>query len=105
VSSRSIVLGLTLVATSAPVAAAKPQPVRTPEDAIAAVKRVLKKNTKKCKLDWARVDAEGYAGKWDVDVTIRASRAGNGIAHWKIGYGYPIATNKLAKSLAKGCGR
>ena len=104
-SSRSIVLGLTLAAIAAPAVAAASPPTRTPEDAIAAVKKILNKNTKKCKLDWARVDAEGYAGKWDVDVTVRSSRSGDGRASWKIGYGYPVAQNKLAKKIANGCGR
>ena len=104
-SSRSIVLGLTLAATAAPLAAAAPPPTRTPEDAIVAVKKVLNKNTKKCKLDWARVDAQGYAGKWDIEVTVRSSKSGGGSARWKIGYGYPVAQNKLAKKIANGCGR
>src|SRR5689334_2510607 len=105
VSSRSLVLGLTIAAMSAPVAAAQPPPVRTPEDAIAAVKRVLRKHDKDCKLDWSRIDAQGYAGRWRVDVTVRSSRAGAGVAKWRIGDGFPIASNKLARAVSHGCGR
>src|SRR4051812_26018536 len=103
VSRRSIALGLTLAAVMATSAVADPPPARTPEDAIAAVKRAIKKRTKQCRLDWSRVDASGYAGNWTVDVTVRSSRAGKGVGRWTIGYGYPVARNKLAKAIAGGC--
>ena len=105
VSSRALILGLTIAATAAPAMADQPPPVRTPKQAIAAVKRVLKQNTRKCGLDWARTDAEGYAGNWKVSVTVRSSRAGAGVARWLIGDGYPVARNGLAKKIAHGCGR
>ena len=102
-SSRGFILGITLAAVSAPAIAAEPPPVRTPQDAIAAVKKVLNKNDRACNLDWSRADASGYAGNWKIDVTVRASRAGAGVAKWGIGDGYPVARNKLAKAIAHRC--
>src|SRR3954468_11513938 len=105
VSSRTLVLGLTIAATATPAMADQPPPVRTPQQAIGAVKRVLKQNTRKCLLDWARADAEGYAGNWKGKVPFPPPPSGAGLGQWLIGDGYPVARNALAKNIAHGCSR
>jgi hypothetical protein len=89
--------------SAAAVAAAPPPAYETPQEAIAAIKRVLRKSQVACATDWARIDATGYQGAWTIDVRIRASDAGKGVARWRIGKGWPTAANPLAKALAKSC--
>lgn len=86
-----------------PVQAATAPPTRTPQDAVAIVKRIVNRHMQPCDLDWARIDAEGFEGNWNVDVKVRSSRAGKGIARWHIGRSWPIARNKLAKAISYDC--
>lgn len=101
-SRRFLLVGLIALVAGPAVAATPPDP-QTPEDAIAVVKRILKKSVKACATDWATIDVVGFRGDWKIDVRIRDSAAGRGQAKWKIGKGWPVATNALAKALAKGC--
>ena len=92
-----------LVAAFAAPAAAEPPAYETPQDAVAAIKKILKRTMKPCATDWARIDAVGFESAWTVDVRIRGSEAGKGLARWRIGEGWPMAANPLARALAKGC--
>lgn len=94
---------LVAVFAAIPGTAATPPPTETPQDAVAAVKRVLKRSLTGCRTDWARIDAVGYEGSWTVEVRIRDSKAGKGTAVWFIGDGWPRAKNALAKAIAHGC--
>jgi hypothetical protein len=105
VSSRGAFIGVLIAVAAAPSLAATAPPTRDPQDAVAIVKRILNRHMKACRLDWARVDAEGFEGNWNIDVKIRASRAGKGIARWHIGTSWPIARNKLAKAIVHDCPR
>ncbi len=97
-----MIAALLALCCAAPAVAAPPA-YETPQDAVAAIKRILKKSETRCATDWARIDAIGFEGAWQIDVRIRGSKAGKGRAQWKIGEGWPVATNPLAKALAKGC--
>jgi hypothetical protein len=92
---------LAVCAVSAPAATAPP--TRTPQDAVAIVKRIVVRHSKPCHLDWARIDAEGYKGNWNIDVKIRRSRSGKGIARWHIGKSWPFASNRLATAITHDC--
>jgi hypothetical protein len=94
-----------LAAATAPAFAASAPPIDEPQDAVAIVKRIVTRHMKPCKLDWARIDAEGFKGNWNIDVKVRSSRAGKGIARWHIGKNWPIARNKLAKAISHDCPR
>ncbi|MCW2989433.1 MAG: hypothetical protein JWM73_27 [Solirubrobacterales bacterium] len=100
---RTLLIATTALCIAAPATAATPPPADTPQQAVDAVKTVLKRTMKACHTDWARIDAVGYAGSWKVTVKVRASDAGEGTARWFIGKGWPAAKNALAKSLAAGC--
>ena len=100
---RSGVIALLSLALAVPAAAAPAPDYETPQDAIAAVKRILKRSVKGCATDWARIDAVGFRGAWTIDVRVRDSEAGKGLARWRIGDGWPTAANALARALAKGC--
>lgn len=100
---RPLAIGLLSLGLAAPAGLAAPQPVDSPQAAVDAIKRVLNRTMKPCHTDWARIDAVGSAGSWKVDVRIRGSRAGKGVARFRIGKGWPVATNVLARTLAKGC--
>lgn len=102
-SSRSLLVGLTALAFAVPASATTAPPTRTPQQAVDAVKRVVTRNMKRCHLDWARIVAEGFEGRWTVDVKVRSSDAGKGTARWAIATGYPVARNALAKAIAHGC--
>ncbi|MCW2968183.1 MAG: hypothetical protein JWM71_1955 [Solirubrobacteraceae bacterium] len=104
-SSRRLSLAVfaTLAIGGPAAAAASAPPVKTPDDAVAAIRRILVRNTKPCKLDWAKIHALGKPGDWAVTVTVRSSKAGKGTAHWKIADGYPSAADTLARALAHGC--
>lgn len=96
----------TLLATAvvtATAGAATPPPTETPQDAVTAIKKILKRTMADCATDWAKIHAVGYEGSWTIKVTIRESKAGEGTAHWFIGNGWPRAKNALAKALAHGC--
>jgi hypothetical protein len=103
VSSRGALIAVLIAVSAAPSLAATAPPTREPQDAVAIVKRILNRHMKACRLDWARVDAEGFEGHWNIDVTIRGSRAGKGTARWHIGTSWPIARNKLAKAIVHDC--
>jgi hypothetical protein len=98
-------LPLVLLIASAGGAAALPAAAETraPQDAVAAVKRVLVRNEKPCRLDWAKIRSRGYADHWKVTVTVRSSLAGAGAAHWTIGGGAPVAADARARQLTHGC--
>jgi hypothetical protein len=100
---RTLLIALTSAAVSAPSLAATAPPTRTPEQAVAAVQRILQRTMKPCRDDWARIDAHGYTAHWTVRVRVRSSRAGSGNARWAIGKGWPVARNALASALAHGC--
>ena len=102
-TGRPALIALLVAAFAAPASAAPPPAYETPQDAVAAIKKVLKRTVKPCATDWARIDAVGFPGAWTVDVRIRDSEAGRGVARWKIGDGWPLAVNPLARALAKGC--
>lgn len=102
-SSRSLLVGLAALTVAVPASAATAPPTRTPQQAVDAVKRVVTRNMKRCHLDWARIVAEGFEGKWTVDVKVRSSDAGKGTARWAIGTGWPVAKNNLAKAIAHSC--
>ena len=70
---------------------------------MAIVKRILNRHLKPCHLDWARIDAEGFEGDWTIDVKVRRSRSGKGIARWHIGQSWPVAVNRLAKAISYDC--
>lgn len=101
---RILITTLLVAGLAAPTGmAATPPPAETPQDAVAAVKRILKRSTADCRTDWARIHAVGFEGSWTVEVRIRDSEAGKGTAHWFIGEGWPRAKNALAKAIAHGC--
>jgi hypothetical protein len=102
VSRRLLLVGL-LALAAGPAAAATPPDPQTPEEAITVVKRILKKSVKACGTDWATIDVVGYRRDWKITVKVRESAAGRGAAKWKIGRGWPVATNALAKAVARGC--
>ena len=105
--TRDVVAALVAL-TASPALAARPGPppaIEEPQDAVAIVKRILTRHMKACKLDWARIDATGFEGDWNVVVKVRRSRAGDGTARWHIGDGWPIALNKLARAIVYDCPR
>jgi hypothetical protein len=103
VARRTLLIALAALSTAGPALAATPPPSTTPQQAVDAVKVVVKRTMKACRTDWARIDAVGYAGHWKVTVKVRGSDAGKGSARWFIGKGWPVAKNALAKQLAGGC--
>lgn len=88
---------------AAPAPAADPPPAHSPQQAVDAVRRVLKRTMPACRTDWTRIEAVGFDSDWRVAVRIRASKAGAGTARWSIGTGWPIARNALARAIAHGC--
>lgn len=98
-------IALTGACTAASAVASDAPTIRDPQDAVAAVKRIVVRHQKACRTDWAKIRALGYKGHWNVTVTVRSSRAGKGTAHWKIGNGWPYAADAFAQRLAHGCGR
>lgn len=100
---RTLILALTSVAFAAPAAAGTAPPTETPQDAVDAIRTILKRTMKPCGTDWAAIHAVGYEGSWTINVKIRDSAAGSGKAHWFIGNGWPRAKNALAKAIARGC--
>ena len=92
-----------VLAATVPALGAGAPPIKTPQDAVAIVKRILTRHMKACKLDWARIDATGFEGDWNVNVKVRTSRAGAGTARWHIGDSWPIARGKLAKAIVHDC--
>ena len=103
-SSRGVLIGVIVaMATSPALAASGPPPTNEPQDAVTIVKRIVTRHMKACKLDWARIDAEGFKGNWTIDVQVRSSRSGKGIARWHIGSGWPVARNRLAKAISYDC--
>ena len=103
-SSRGAFIAVVLAVGCGPALAAPgPPPIHEPQDAVAIVKRIVTRHMKPCRLDWARIDAEGFEGDWTVDVKVRSSRAGKGIARWHIGNGWPIARNRLARAISYDC--
>ncbi|MFL5845777.1 MAG: hypothetical protein ACJ762_13905 [Solirubrobacteraceae bacterium] len=100
---RTLIITLTAGALAAPATAAKAPPTRTPQDAVDAVRTVVKRTMKACKTDWATIHAVGYAGSWTITVKVRDSKAGAGTGHWFIGNGWPRAENALAKAIAHRC--
>ena len=100
---RIVLLALIAAGSAAAAPAATPPPTETPQDAVAMVKRILKRTQAACHSDWSRISAVGFEGDWEVEVKMRASEAGEGTARWTIGDGWPVARNKLARALAHGC--
>lgn len=96
-------LALIATGTAGPALAVAPGPASSPQEAVDVIKRVLKRTEKACRTDWARIDAVGYENAWTVEVRIRASDAGKGVARWDIGDGPAKARNALAKTLTRGC--
>lgn len=103
VSSIRLIPCAALVACAAAAAPGLAARVSRPEDAVAAVKRIVVRNARACKTDWTRIRALGYTGHWKVTATVRSSRAGSGLAVWWIGTGRPVATDRFARRLAHGC--
>jgi hypothetical protein len=68
------------------------------------IKRLFAHNTKRCRLDWARIHAVGEPGYWYISAAIRSSKAGKGGAHWTIRNGPPVAHGHLAHAISHGCG-
>ena len=97
---RRLALLLAVPALLAPGAALAAE---TPEEAIAAVKRVLKRAAPTCDTDWAKIRIVGYPEDWQVTVVVRDSAAGDGPARWRVGEGPPRALNELARAIARGC--
>ena len=98
---RRLALMLAVPALLAPGAA---HAADTPEEAIAAVKRVLKRTAPGCDTEWAKIRVVGYPDDWQVTVVVRESEAGDGPARWRVGEGPPRALNELARTIARGCG-
>lgn len=100
---RTLLIALLAGSAAMPAGASPPTAAETPQDAVDVIKRVLKRTERACRTDWARIDAVGYEAHWDVDVRIRSSKAGRGLARWTIGSGPAKPRNALARTLARGC--
>jgi hypothetical protein len=98
----TLLFGLSMLA-AVPGAAARDGRISRPEQAVAAVKRIVVADQRACRTDWAKIRALGYEGHWKVTVTVRSSRAGRGDALWTIGGGHPEAADAFARRLAHGC--
>jgi hypothetical protein len=103
VTRRILTTALATGLAAAPALALVSSPAATPQEAVDVIKKVLKRTEKACGTDWARIDAVGYEGAWKVEVRIRDSEAGRGLARWAIGAAAPRPRNALAKALARGC--
>lgn len=75
----------------------------TADEALVAVKKVLKRTVADCETRWTKIRVVGYPDDWQVTVVIRESAAGEGPAKWRVGEGPPRALNDLGRALARGC--
>ena len=99
---RALALAAVAVALLAPGSVAATEPVPTKARAISMVKKVVRKNSRKCRLSITSVGATRLPIGWRVTVTVKI-RGHRGQAAWHVRGSEPKPADPFAEKIGKGC--